>query len=214
MEARPPQEQTYTPSPTIVPPAVSVPEPEDPYSFEGVAENNLILLLDVSASMRKPEKLPLLKASFTRMLEHMRPEDQITVIVYAGSADVVVEAVSAAQKAVIEEAISTLSGSGGTKGKAALRKAYNLARRHFIVGGNNRIIMATDGYFDVPDLYGMAESGFTQEVFLSVFSFGKLAQNKMNQLASLAEKGGGNYEMIDEANIDSALLMEAKAVRR
>ena len=191
-----------------------MPVTEDPYSFEGVAENNLILLLDVSASMRKPEKLPLLKTSFSKMLDHMRPEDQITVVVYSGTAEVVIEAVSASQKEVIEGAISTLSGSGGTKGKAALRKAYNMAQRHFIEGGNNRIIMATDGYFDVPALYGLAEDGESENVSLTVFSFGKLAQAKIDELTELAAKGGGNYEMIDEANIDNALLKEAKAVRR
>lgn len=214
IDVRPQQEEQYTPPPTVVPPAVTMPAAADPYSFEGVAENNLVLLLDVSASMRKPGKLPLLKTSFAKMLDHMRPEDQVTVIVYSGSADVVIEAVSASQKEVIEAAISTLSGSGGTKGKAALRKAYNLARRHFIEGGNNRIIMATDGYFDVPALYDMAESGSTEDVSLSVFSFGNLAQNKINELSELAAKGGGNYQMIDEANVDTALLNEAKAVRR
>lgn len=214
IEARPQTPDYSTPPPTITPPTVSIPVQDDPFSFEGVAENNLILLLDVSASMKKPEKLPLLKSSLQKMLQHMRPEDQISIIVYSGNAEVIVEAVSASQSAMIEHAIANLSSSGGTKGKAALRKAYTLARRHYIAGGNNRIIMATDGYFDVPELYNLAESGRGENVALSVFSFGKLAQAKINELSVLAQKGGGNYQMINEANVDAALLSEAKAVRR
>lgn len=214
IEARPQTPDYSTPAPTITPPQVSVPVTEDPFSFDGVAENNLILLLDVSASMRKPEKLPLLKSALQKMLTHMRPEDQISIIVYSGSAEIILEAVSAAQSNVIENAISNLSSSGGTKGKAALRKAYTLARRHYIANGNNRIIMATDGYFDVPDLFNLVESSRGDNITLSVFSFGNLAQNKIDDLTELAGKGGGNYQMIDEANVDSALLTEAKAVRR
>lgn len=214
IEARPQTPDYSTPSPTITPPPVTIQVPEDPFSFDGVAENNLILLLDVSASMRKPEKLPLLKSALQKMLTHMRPEDQISIIVYSGSAEIILEAVSAAQSTVIENAISNLSSSGGTKGKAALRKAYTLARRHYIADGNNRIIMATDGYFDVPDLFNLVESSRGDNITLSVFSFGNLAQGKIDDLAELAGKGGGNYQMIDEANVDSALLTEAKAVRR
>lgn len=214
IEARPQTPDYSAPSPTITPPPVSLPQNEDPYSFDGVAENNLILLLDVSASMRRPEKLPLLKTSLQKMLTHMRPEDQISIIVYSGSAEVIVEAVSASQITTIENAISNLSSSGGTKGKAALRKAYTLARRHYIASGNNRIIMATDGYFDVPDLFNLVESAREDNVTLSVFSFGNLAQRKIDDLTELAGKGGGNYQMINEANIDAALLSEAKAVRR
>ncbi|MDP5172676.1 MAG: VWA domain-containing protein [Bacteroidia bacterium] len=213
IEARP-QTPMATPPPTITPPLVVIPPAENPYSFDGVAENNLILLLDVSASMRKSDKLPLLKEAFSRMLVHMRPEDQITIIVYSGTANVVLEAVSASQQNAILAAIDNLSSSGGTKGKTALRKGYSLAKQHFISGGNNRIILATDGYFEVEDMYIIAESGRSENVTLSVFSFGKLAQDKIDELAELAAKGGGNYAMITEENVDTALLKEAKAVRK
>ncbi len=214
IEARPQPVTPVPANPIPSAPAVVLPAPVDPYSFDGVAENNLIMLLDVSASMKKPDRLPLLKDAFSRLLTHMRPEDQITVIVYSGDAQVVVEAVSAAQQSTILSAIDRLQTSGATEGKSALRKAYSLARKHYIPGGNNRIILATDGYFDVPDLYRIAEAGRTDAVTLSVFSFGKLAQEKITQLTELATLGGGNYEMITESNVDAALLSEAKAVRR
>ena len=192
---------------------VPVPEDIDPYSFEGIAKNNLILLLDVSASMRKPEKLPLLKNSFSKLLEHMRPEDLVSVIVYSGDAKVVLDGVSAIRKNMITAAIDNLKSGGSTKGKSALRKAYRLASDNYISGGNNRIILATDGYFDVEDLFGIAEKNNSNDVNLSVFSFGKLSDSKISELQTLAEKGGGNYAGITSTNVDRALLNEAKAVR-
>lgn len=196
------------------PKAKEVEVPVDPYSFEGVAENNLILLLDVSASMKRPDKLPLLKQSFAKMLGHMRAEDRISIIVYSGEARVVLEGVSAARKQTIEETIDRLRSSGSTKGKNALKRAYKLAEQYFIPGGNNRIIMATDGYFDVPSLYSIPERSANQGVALSVFSFGKLKQSKIEELAALADKGKGNFANITRSNVDEALLKEAKAVMK
>lgn len=196
------------------PKPVKVEPPVDPYSFEGVAENNLILLLDVSASMKRPDKLPLLKDAFIKMLEHMRPEDRISIIVYSGEARVVLEGVSAAQRSTIEGTIDRLRSSGSTKGKTALKKAYRLAEDYYIAGGNNRIIMATDGYFDVPSLFNIPEKSDNQDVHLSVFSFGKLKQTKLDELELLATKGRGNFANINKDNIDSALLKEAKAVMK
>jgi hypothetical protein len=188
--------------------------PEDPYSFEFVAENNLTLLLDVSASMKKPDKLPLLKDALAKLLEHMRVEDQISIIVYSGDVNIVLDGVSAAQRTLIMETIENLRSSGATKGKSALRKAYRLAERNFVSGGNNRIILATDGYFDVEDLYNIAESRGGNNISLSVFSFGKLKEELHQVLSDLASRGNGNYANITRENIDMALLREAKAVRR
>lgn len=200
-----------TPQPQL--PPVATPEPpEDPYSFTGIAENNLILLLDVSASMRKPEKLPLLKDALQRLLTHMRPEDQISIVAYSGKVEVVLEAVSAAHYEEIITAIDNLRSSGATQGKTALRQAYKVASSHFIPGGNNRIIMATDGYFSVADLYSLAEK--EANVQLSVFSFGKLPDYKHDELQALARHGGGNYASVTADNVDGVLLKEAKAVRK
>lgn len=187
---------------------------EDPYSFTGVAKNNLILLLDVSASMRQSNKLPLLKRSLAKLLEHMRAEDRISVIVYSGEARVVLSGVSAVQQDYILSEIDKLRSGGATKGKGALRRAYKIAEENFIGTGNNRIILATDGYFDVPDLYRIAErNADEQNIVLSVFAFGKLPDERIEELQGLAQRGKGNYANINSTNVDAALLREAKAVR-
>lgn len=188
--------------------------PRDPYDFSTVARNNLILLLDVSASMRKPDRLPVLKASFEKLLTHMRAEDRISVVAYANDAEIVVNGVSAIQREYILNSIDRLGGSGGTKGKTALKKAYKLAQENFIGGGNNRIILATDGYFEIDDLFNIAEKLAEKDIVLSVFSFGIISQARQKALRELAEKGSGNYANISQENIDEALLKEAKAVRR
>lgn len=188
-----------------------VEEVEDPYSFDGVAKNNLILLLDVSASMQKPGKLPLLKTAFTKLLQHMRAEDRVSVIVYSGEAKVILSGVSAIQKDYIAAEIEKLRSGGSTKGKGALRRAYKIAEDNFIGAGNNRIIMATDGDFDIPDLYSLVNRN--SNINLSVFAFGKLPKYKIDELEALAERGGGNFASVTQKNIDVALLAEAKAVR-
>lgn len=198
----------------VEPKVVPKPTPVPDYTFDYVAENNLTLLLDVSASMRKPEKLPLLKDALQKLLQHMRAEDQISVIVYSGDARVILDGVSAIREEQIMDAINNLRSSGSTKGKAALRKAYKLAAQNYITGGNNRIIMATDGYFDIEDLFGIAEKNSADGINLSVFSFGKLPDEKIALLGELAQRGGGNYESITSQNIDFALLKEAKAVQK
>lgn len=187
---------------------------EDPYDFTDVAENNLILLLDVSASMRKPEKLPLLKEALLNMLTHLRPQDLISVMVYSGDAKIIIDGVSAIKREEIVKAIEGLSSGGGTKGKMALRKAYRVVDRHYIPNGNNRIILATDGYFDVPNLYSLASKSSELDVSLSVFSFGKIIQKKEEELSRLAELGNGNYARVMKNNVNQALLKELKAVRK
>ncbi len=208
----PPQE---APKPTLEAPKVDPieQEPEDPYSFEGVAKNNLTLLLDVSASMQGSQKLPLLKDALRRMLQHMRPEDQISIIAYAGDVDIVLDGVSAAQRETITQAIEGLYSAGSTDSKGAMRKAMRLARNNYLSGGNNRIIFATDGSFDVASLYRLAGRVVNDQVVLSVFSFGRLADYKEERLMELARRGGGDYTNITHQNVDVALLKEARAVR-
>lgn len=197
-----------------VPEPVEIEEPEDPYSFEGVAENNLTLLLDVSASMQESQKLPLLKDALERLLTHMRPEDRISIIAYSGDVRVVVDGVSAANQHEIMDAIERLASSGSTDSRAALRKAIRLARDNYIPGGNNRIILATDGSFDIEGLYNLGERVADSGIALSVFSFGKLPDYKVEQFNELAKRGSGFYSDITRENADQALLKEAKAVRQ
>ncbi|MEM6766223.1 MAG: VWA domain-containing protein [Bacteroidota bacterium] len=200
----PPPRQLETPTPLPV---------EDPYSFVGVAQNNLVLLLDVSASMRKPEKLPLLKESLSKLLTHLRAGDLISVVVYSGEAKIVLDGISAGRKKSILNAIDQIRSGGGTKGKTALRKAYKVAEENYIASGNNRIILATDGYFNVPPLYTIANKYLASGIKLSVFSFGKIPQDRKDELKLLARYGEGNYAQIERENVDGALLKEAKAVR-
>lgn len=196
------------------PPREATPPSDDPYSFDGYASNNLVLLLDVSASMNEPNKLPVLKDAFLQLITHMRAEDQVSIVTYAGGVKVLLSGVPATDQQRINRAIERLSGSGGTKGKRGLKKAYKLADRHFIAGGNNRIIMATDGYFDVDKLYRLADRIADDNINLSVFSFGKLFDRQVVELERLADEGRGNYENITRTNVAEALLREAKAVRR
>ena len=200
------------PQPVEVPKAPTVPEP-DPYDFRFVAENNLVLLLDASASMRRPDRMPLLKEGLQKLLVHMRAVDLISIIEYAGDTRVVLSGVSAAEETRIAKAIEYLRSSGSTKGKTAIKKAYRLAEENFIDGGNNRIILATDGYFDIEKLYSIVQK-YSQDdqVSLSVFSFGNLPREKVQALDELARHGGGTHIQITQDNVDAALLQEAKAL--
>lgn len=208
MPAEEPDEVEPEPIPESVEPAS-----DDPYSFDGYASNNLILLLDVSGSMRNRDRMPVLQESLIDLVGHMRPEDQISIITYAGGVRTVIDGVSAAEQSRIIEAIENLQSSGATKGKRALRKAYRTARRNYLSEGNNRVIMATDGGFPVQRLYGRAGKMKRQGIILSVFSFGKLGTFKEEILDNLANRGGGNHTNITPENVEKALLQEVKAVR-
>ena len=194
----------------------SVIEPleDDPYSFQGYADNNLILLLDVSGSMRDLDRLPVLQEALIDLVGYMRPEDRISIITYAGGVKTVLDGVSAANQDQIIQAIDQLASSGQTKGKKALRRAYRVAKQNYIDQGNNRVIMATDGSFAIDPLYDLAEKMNRSEIKLSIFSFGKIIERKSDRLEELAQRGGGNYANIRPETVEEALLNEAKAVRR
>ena len=208
----PPTVAENTPEPQSEKPPVS--DPDDPFSFEGVAENNLILLLDVSGSMNQPDKLPLLKEALLELVSHMRTEDRISVITYAGGVKVVLDGIPATAQSVIRSRVEGLASSGKTRSKKALKKAYKLAKKNYLQGGNNRIILATDGSFNLQDLYPMADKIAEQDLYLSVFSFGKQSRFRLGHLEELSRRGRGNHENITRRNVEQALLREAKAVTR
>ncbi|MDX2248790.1 MAG: VWA domain-containing protein [Bacteroidia bacterium] len=194
---------------------VSLPDfSESEPTLEGAAANNLIFLLDVSASMSKPEKLPLLKSSIEFILDIMRPEDQVAIVTYSGDAEIVLNATSAANKTTILQAIRDLRSSGGTNIRKGIRQAYKVAENHFIPGGNNRIILASDGAFELtPATSRLVEEMSLQNIQLSVFLFGKNeAPRTEEQLEHLAGLGGGNYFHVTSENANEVLLIEAKAV--
>lgn len=172
------------------------------------AINNLILLLDVSGSMTAETKLPLLKTAFLSALFYMRPEDKITIITYSGSPFVAVEAVPATEREMIADTIAHLISRGPTDCKSALKIAYEIAAKHYIPDGNNRIILATDGGFDIPATIKVATKYPQPFVPLTVFQFGRVHQPVMDGLKSLASAGKGNFRSITPENADSELIKE------
>lgn len=183
------------------------------YDLSGYAPNNLIFLLDVSASMRKPNGLPLLQHAFTELLAYMRPEDKISVITFSGKPSVELSGVPASEQEKIAATINQLVSSGETKPGRAVELAYEIARLHFIEGGNNRIIFATDGGFEVQVLDKPLEKLPSKEIPLSVFYFGKLPAFKIAEMNEIVRKGLGNAAHITSGSVTQSLLQEVKQIR-
>ncbi|MCC3419885.1 MAG: VWA domain-containing protein [Microcoleus sp. PH2017_01_SCD_O_A] len=178
-------------------------------STKNLPPNNLVFLIDVSGSMNSPDKLPLVKASLKYLVSELRAKDSVTIVVYAGAAGLVLPPTPGNQKEKILDSIDKLEAGGSTAGGAGIQLAYKVAKDNFIKQGNNRVILATDGDFNVGvssdgELVRMIEEKREQGVFLSVLGFGtgNLQDAKMEQLA---DKGNGNYAYIDS-------LLEAKKV--
>lgn len=164
--------------------------------------NNLVFLLDVSGSMNSPNKLPLVQRSMKLLLEKMRPEDKIAIVVYAGAAGLVLPSTYGEEKPKIAAAIDNLQAGGSTAGGAGIQLAYSTAVENFIEGGNNRIILCTDGDFNIgvssdADMTKLIEGNRDKGVFLTVLGFG-MGNYKDNRLELLADKGNGNYAYIDD----------------
>jgi Mg-chelatase subunit ChlD len=183
-------------------------------SMEGYATNNMILLLDVSGSMNTPEKLPLLKKSVLDLLSMMRQEDQVSIIAFSSKPKTLLEASSFKDEAKIKSAINDLKSFGKTDGNAGVKLAYKVADENYIRGGNNRIILATDGEFGLnAESRQLIEKFSKEDIFLSIFNFGKGA-GASKTLQRLAESGKGNYEYISKENVDINLIREAKAKKK
>ena len=163
--------------------------------------NNLVFLADVSGSMRSHDKLPLLKASLRMLVDNLRPEDRVSLVVYAGAAGLVLDSTSGKEKKKILAAIDKLNAGGSTAGGAGIRLAYKVAKENFMPKGNNRIILATDGDFNVGEssdggLTRLIEEKRKDGVFLTVLGFGT-GNYKDSKMEKLADKGNGNYAYID-----------------
>lgn len=176
---------------------------------ENLPASNLVFLLDVSGSMGAPNKLPLLKSAFGLLVGQLREQDKVAIVVYAGAAGLVLPPTSGAHKETIRKALNNLEAGGSTAGGQGIKLAYKIARENFIEGGNNRIVLATDGDFNVGVSSNAAmERLITQEresgVFLTVLGFG-MGNYKDSKMEILADKGNGNYAYIDN-------IMEAKKV--
>lgn len=171
--------------------------------------NNLVFLLDVSGSMNNPEKLELLKKGFRLLVNELREEDRVAIAVYAGAAGLVLPPTSGANKDQILDALNKLSAGGSTAGGQGINLAYATAEKHFDPKGNNRIILATDGDFNVgvsgnDELVKLIEEKRKSGVFLTVLGFGhdNFQSDKMEKLAN---NGNGNFSFIDN-------ILEAKKV--
>jgi Ca-activated chloride channel homolog len=187
---------------------------EDVRSMEGYATNNLVLLLDVSGSMNVPEKLPVLKQSVLNMLSMMRQEDEVAIVVFSGKAKILLSPLSFKEEDKIKKAVNNLTSSGKTDGNAGIKLAYKTADENYIRGGNNRIILATDGEFPVGDeTKKLVEKFAAQDIFLTIFNFGKSTASSKN-LETLATLGKGNYEYISRENVDLKLIREAKGKKK
>lgn len=171
---------------------------------EKLPSSNLVFLIDVSGSMEAPNKLPLLISSLRLLTDNLRDQDKVAIVVYAGNSGLVLPSTSGDNKQAIKEALSKLSAGGSTAGGAGIKLAYKVATDNFIKGGNNRIILATDGDFNVgassdTDMQTLIEEKRKSGVFLTVLGFG-MGNYKDSKMEVLADKGNGNYAYIDDIN--------------
>ena len=194
--------------------------------MEDLPPANLVFLIDVSGSMQDPDKLPLLKDSFRMLVEQLREEDRVAIVVYAGAAGLVLPTTSGANKEAILCAIDKLEAGGSTAGAAGIQLAYQVAQRSFMRNGNNRVILATDGDFNVGITGEGALTRFIEQkrqsgLFLTVLGFGQ-GNLKDSKMELLADKGNGHYAYIDNIvegqkvfvnEIGATLLTIAKDVK-
>ncbi len=168
--------------------------------------SNLVFLIDVSGSMMQQNKLPLVKASLKLLTDKLRKQDHISIVVYAGNAGVVLPATSGNNKDDIKQAIDALEAGGSTAGGAGIKLAYKIARDNKMSQGNNRVILCTDGDFNVgassdDDMVRLIEKERNAGIYLTVLGYG-MGNYKDNKMQKLADKGNGNHAYID--GIDEA----------
>ena len=164
--------------------------------------NNLVFLIDVSGSMLSPDKLPLVKQSLRLLVDQMRPQDHVAIVAYAGAAGLVLPSTSGDEKEAIIQAIERLEAGGSTAGGAGIELAYRTAQQHFLSHGNNRVILATDGDFNVGmssdgELERLIERKRTEGTYLTILGFGS-GNYQDAKMEKLAKHGNGNYGYIDD----------------
>ena len=176
------------------------------FEKETLPATNFVFLIDVSGSMTSYGKLDLVKSSLNLLVDNMREKDRIALVVYAGSAGLVLGSTSGKYKGEIKTAIGALRSGGSTAGGAGIQLAYKVAKENFIYTGNNRVILATDGDFNIGvssegDLVRMIEEKRKENIFLSVLGYG-MGNYKDNKMQKLADSGNGNHAYID--NLEEA----------
>ena len=174
--------------------------------------SNLVFLLDVSGSMSHADKLPLLQESFGLLAENLTEKDRISIVTYAGDDEVVLRGAAGNETRKIKRAINRLKAGGGTNGSKGIETAYEIAEENFIKGGNNRIILATDGDLNIgltteEELEELITEKKESGIYLSVLGFGA-GNLKDNKMEVLADKGNGNYAYIDSLREARKVLVE------
>ncbi|MCF2488787.1 von Willebrand factor type A domain-containing protein [Dyadobacter sp. CY347] len=174
--------------------------------MKNLPASNLVFLIDVSGSMSDQNKLPLLKRAFKLLVDQLRPQDKISIVVYAGAAGEILKPTSGSEKMKIKVALDGLEAGGSTAGGDGIELAYKMAKDNFLENGNNRVILATDGDFNVgisseAALQRLIEEKRKEGIFLSIMGFG-MGNYKDSHVETLADKGNGNYAYID--NIQEA----------
>ena len=173
-------------------------------------KSNFVFLVDVSGSMDDVNKLPLLKASIKVLLNELRDDDRVSIVYYASGTGVLLEPTKASEKNKIINAVDNMRAGGGTSGAAGLDLAYEMAAKHFIKDGNNRIILATDGDFNIgkssdKEMQELIEEKRKSGVFLTCLGFG-MGNYKDSKMITLSKKGNGNYAYIDNIQEANRLL--------
>lgn len=181
-------------------------------NLDTLPPSNLVFLIDVSGSMDMPNRLPLLQSAFRLLVNNLRAKDSVSLVVYGGVTGVMLETTSGAEKEKIIKAIDELTPSGSTPGEAGIRLAYTQARRHFIQGGNNRVILATDGDFNVglkteAELDEMISAQRESGVYLTCLGVG-MGNYKDSKIQLLAEKGNGNFAYLDNFKEAEKVLLK------
>ena len=176
---------------------------------------NLVFLLDTSGSMQAPDRLPLVKSALAMLLDQMGPQDRISIVAYAGSAGTVLEPTAASERDTILSALDRLEAGGSTAGAAGLREAYRLARSSFVEGGVNRVLLATDGDFNVGEssdqaLERLVEDNRGDGVYLSVLGFGRGNFNDA-LMQTIAQNGNGTASYIDTLSEARKVLVDEAA---
>lgn len=181
-------------------------------NLDQIPPGNFIFLIDVSGSMDMPNRLPLLKAAFQMFVKNLRPQDKVSIVTYGGTVGIYLQPTAGSEKEKILTAIEALNAAGDTPGESAIRTAYDLASRTFIVNGNNRIILATDGDFNVGEKSEKALDELVSRqrqtgVYLTCLGVG-MGNLKDSKLQILAKKGNGNYAYLDDVQEAEKVLVK------
>ena len=181
-------------------------------AMENLPPSNLVFLVDVSGSMGEEDKLPLIKSALHLLVEQLRPQDTVSIAAFAGSASGILEPTSGKDKDKIEAAIDNLEAGGSTNGDEGLQLAYKIAKENFLPNGNNRIIVTTDGDFNVGttndgDLIQMIEQKRDEGTYLTVLGFG-MGNLKASRMEKLADSGNGNFAYIDSLDEARKVLVQ------